>query len=472
LARTADPQHNHHFIYHSFCTRWLFLLPSSRLAFSLTHSPDWSEEMSSTSPEAATVHVLLRQVLRGFYSVRQIIAYDILLKHSSLRDIHLAQLMNITTKDLHKLVAPLQQDRLLQQHTKAEPKTPAELERQKLGVPEFDRKPRQRVFYFVDYRTAVDAIKWRILQLTSKLTKENAADVGGYVCPRCGRRYSTFDAAALLSADGMNFICLDCGSLVQEEKDTNTNENGKEKAKYTRLLSQIDPIVQAMKAVDTIHVPENTFAIALANAIPPFEDAESSADYPSLALNHSSLSKSDLTTTAAAGLTFQIDFSNAQDGPTADEVAKRTAQQAQNALPVWHTESTISGELTHAGARQIDVQPEYRPSLSGLQDEDEKTKKQIKMGDMDAGNQDEIAAYYAAARKNARDNAAADADFSEDDGQWEDSGIGGEATPGVSSNISTPGSEQGPSAPAAAASEGTTGKDDDDDDEDEEFEDV
>jgi transcription initiation factor TFIIE subunit alpha len=442
LARTADPQHNHHFIYHSFCTRWLFLLPSSRLAFSLTHSPDWSEEMSSTSPEAATVHVLLRQVLRGFYSVRQIIAYDILLKHSSLRDIHLAQLMNITTKDLHKLVAPLQQDRLLQQHTKAEPKTPAELERQKL-------------------------------ELTSKLTKENAADVGGYVCPRCGRRYSTFDAAALLSADGMNFICLDCGSLVQEEKDTNTNENGKEKAKYTRLLSQIDPIVQAMKAVDTIHVPENTFNIALANAIPPFEDAESSADYPSLALNHSSLSKSDLTTTTAAGLTFQIDFSNAQDGPTADEVAKRTAQQAQNALPVWHTESTISGELTHAGARQIDVQPEYRPSLSGLQDEDEKTKKQIKMGDMDAGNQDEIAAYYAAARKNARDNAAADADFSEDDGQWEDSGIGGEATPGVSSNISTPGSEQGPSAPAAAASEGTTGKDDDDDDdEDEEFEDV
>jgi transcription initiation factor TFIIE subunit alpha len=427
--------------------------------------------MSSTSPEAATVHLLLRQVLRGFYSVRQIIAYDILIKHSSLRDIHLAQLMNITTKDLHKLVAPLQQDRLLQQHTKTDPKTPAELERQRLGVPEFDRKPRQRVFYFVDYRTAVDAVKWRILHLTSKLTKENAADVGGYVCPRCGRRYSTFDAAALLSADGMNFICLDCGSLVQEEKDTNTNENGKEKAKYTRVLSQIDPIVQAMKAVDTIHVPENTFTIALANAIPPFEDAESSADYPSLAPNHSSLSKSDLTTTAAAGLAFQIDFSNAQDGPTDDEVAKRIAQQAQNALPVWHTESTISGELTHAGTRQIDVLPEYK---SGLQDEDEKTKKQIKMGDMDAGMEDQIAAYYAAARKNARDNAAADADFSEDEGQWEDSGIGGEATPAVSSNISTPGSEQEPSAPPAAAASGKLAEkdDDDDDDEDEEFEDV
>ena len=85
--------------------------------------------------------------------------------------------------------------------------------------------------------------------------------------------------------------------------------------------------------------------------------------------------------------------------------------------------------------------------------------------------EEQIAAYYAAARKNARENAAAeDADFSKDDGQWEDSGIGGEATP--ASIISTPESEQGSSARVAAASGGMAGKHDDDDDEDEEFGDV
>lgn len=173
--------------------------------------------------------------------------------------------------------------------------------------------------------------------MTTKLTKDISTDVGEYVC-YWGRRYSTLDAGALLSADGTNFTCLDCTSLVQEEKDTNVNNNGKEKAKYARLLSQIDPIVQAMKAVDIIHAPEYTFTIALANAIAPFEDAESSADYPSLAPYHQSRSESDVTTTTAvAGSTFHIDFSNAQDGPAADELAKRTAQ---NALPVWHTEST------------------------------------------------------------------------------------------------------------------------------------
>jgi membrane-anchored protein YejM (alkaline phosphatase superfamily) len=61
------------------------------------------------------------------------------------------------------------------------------------------------------------------------------------------------------------------------------NVNGEDKAKYTRLMQQVDPIVRAMKAVDEIHVPENTFVIVLANAIPRFDDAETSLDYANLA---------------------------------------------------------------------------------------------------------------------------------------------------------------------------------------------
>ena len=80
--------------------------------------------MASTSPEAETVHTLLRYVLRGFYNTRQIIAYDILLKHATLRDIHLANLMNLTPKEVHKFLAPLLADSILQQHSKTEPKTP------------------------------------------------------------------------------------------------------------------------------------------------------------------------------------------------------------------------------------------------------------------------------------------------------------------------------------------------------------
>jgi transcription initiation factor IIE alpha subunit len=195
--------------------------------------------------------------------------------------------MNMTPKEVHKFLAPLISDSILQQHSKAEPKTPQEIERGRLGVQEGqERKPRQRVFYFVDYRTAVDGVKWRMVQLTTLLSKDSQTHESQYVCPRCGRRYSTFDAASLLSPDLMSFQCLDCGSTLQEETNSGVDENGEEKAKYARLMQQVDPIVRAMKAVDDIHVPENTFNIALANAIPPFDDVDTSVDYPNLAPTH------------------------------------------------------------------------------------------------------------------------------------------------------------------------------------------
>lgn len=428
--------------------------------------------MASTSSEAETVHTLLRRIVRAFYNTRQIIAYDILLKHSTLRDIHLAQLMNLTPKEVHKFLAPLISDSILHQHSKAEPKTPQEIERGRLGVSEGQeqRKPRQRVFYFVDYRTAVDAVKWRMVQITTLLSKDSQTHESQYVCPRCGRRYSTLDAISLLSPDTMSFICMDCQSVLQEETSTGVDENGEEKAKYARLMQQVDPIVRAMKAVDEIHVPANTFEIALANAIrPPLDDADVTIDYPNVSPTDVP-SKNDVQTTTTAGQAFRIDYSDEQKGPTAEEIEKRAAQQKQNALPVWHTQSTVSGELTHAGSRQTEIQPDYVSSFARVEDE-EKNKAKIKAEAKESGMEDQIAAYYAAAKANAASDAAQfaaeDADFSEDDGNWEDSNIGGT---GVSSAITTPGEANKPNDTNGGQS--AKPDDDDDDDEDEEFEDV
>lgn len=423
--------------------------------------------MAATSPEAATVHSLLRQIVRAFYNTRQIIALDIILKHGTLRDIHVAALMNLTPKEVNKFLAPLVADSILQQHSKAEPKTALELERSRLGVIEPERKPRQRVFYYIDYRTAVDAVKWRMVQLTTLLSKDAQTHESQYVCPRCGRRYSTFDAASLLSADLMSFQCLDCGSTLQEETNVGVDENGEEKEKYAKLMQQVDPIIRAMKAVDEIHVPENTFNIALAGAIPPFDDAEASADYPNLAPTGPT-DENAIPTTTTTGQAFKIDFSGIQEGHSAEDIAKRTAQQQQNALPVWHTQSTVSGELTHAGSRQTEIQPDYVSSLSRVVEDDEKNKDKIKAEAKDVGMEDQIAAYYAAARANAQEDAAQfaaeDADFSEDDGNLES--MGGT---GISSAVSTPSTQ----TPLPSMETQPAAKDDeDDDDEDEEFEDV
>jgi len=425
-----------------------------------------------TTEETETVHTLLRHVTRAFYNTRQIIAYDILLKHSTLRDIHLAQLMNLTPKEVHKFLQPMILDSILQQHSKAEPKTPQEIARNnRLEIPQDqERKPRQRTFYYVDYRTAVDAVKWRIVQLRTLLSKDSQTHESEYVCPRCGRRYSTLDAAQLLSADGSSFQCLDCGSTLQEETNDGVDQNGEEKAKYTRFMGQVDPIVRAMKAVDEIHVPEHTFNIAFENAIPPFNDKITSLDYPNLAPGTDTTSEAQTTT--AASNAIQIDLSDIQQGVSAEEIVKRAAQQQQNALPVWHTQSTVSGELVQVGSRQA----EGRASFSQTFEEEEKNKEKIKKDVRDTGTEDQIAAYYAAVRANAQEDAAQfaaeEAVFSDEDGgDWEDSGV---LDTGFSSTISTPGPAQVQEKPVESGNAQNQRKDDDDDDddEDEEFEDV
>jgi transcription initiation factor TFIIE subunit alpha len=233
-----------------------------------------------------------------------------------------------------------------------------------------------------------------------------------------------------------------------------------------------------MKAVDEIRVPENTFIIAHANAIPPFDDAETTADYPNVAPTTAGTNP-DVETTTTATQSFQIDFSEIKPGTSAEDLAKRTAQQQQNALPEWHLRSTVSGELTHAGSRQTEVQPEYL-SFSRAVEEQEEKKPSVGQA-LDAGTQDEIAAYYAAARANAQQEIAQfeaeEAEFTdEDEGNWEDSNIGGT---GVSSAISTP--ARSAQEPGETTVNGVTepvkqaaddDDDDDDDDEDEEFEDV
>jgi transcription initiation factor TFIIE subunit alpha len=241
-------------------------------------------------------------------------------------------------------------------------------------------------------------------------------------------------------------------------------------------MQQVDPIVRAMKAVDEIHVPENTFEIALANAIrPPLDDADVTLDYPNVSPVDIAGTRNDAQTTTTASQAFSIDFSEDQKGPSAEDIEKRAAQQKQNALPVWHTQSTVSGEPSHAGSRQTEVQPDYMSSSSFSRvveaEEEKKNKAKIKTDAKETGMEDQIAAYYAAAKANAASDAAQfaaeDADFSEDDGNWEGSNIGGT---GVSSAITTPGEANLP----IETNGGETAKpdDDDDDDEDEEFEDV
>ena len=138
-------------------------------------------------------------------------------------------------------------------------------------------------------------------------------------------------------------------------------------------------------------------------------------------IGHSSGSLSN----AAKGVTqasiqrIEVDVTLNEERTAAQQAAdvERKARLAeQNALPVWHTNSTVSGEMTALGSKE-DAARRERGQLVGARADEEEEKKATEAAEMT----DEVAQYYA---QLARDRQQAkeddDDDDDDDEGEFED----------------------------------------------------
>ncbi len=112
---------------------------------------------------------------------------------------------------------------------------------------------------------------------------------------------------------------------------------------------------------------------------------------------------------------IEVDLTSNEEKSAAQQLAEaeRKARLAeQNALPVWHTNSTVSGEVTALGSREEAARRE-RDQLLAVQAEEEEEKKASEAAEMT----DEVAQYYA---QLARDQQKAQQEAAESDEEEED----------------------------------------------------
>ncbi|KAK9433751.1 TFIIE alpha subunit-domain-containing protein [Lipomyces doorenjongii] len=349
------------------------------------------------------VKVLIQFVARSFYETRHIIILDALLRHNVVSDDDLPQMVGIQKKELHKLCAKLRDDRLLKIHTRSEPK-------------EGQQRPVQRTYYYIQYREAVDAIKWRIHKLGETFNDKmrNDVDTQGYVCPLCKRRYSAIDVLPLQAADLSGFVCEDCGSILQDDDDSDELRISQER--LARLMSQIRRIIDTLKKIDDTFIPDNDFDTSLKVAIPTsieIGDTHDKLAYASRGINSSSLS-------------IEVDLSGDKinDVTTQDKIEK--AQQ--NALPVWYQKSTIGIEKSVIDQRDEATVENARENEPIFKREgavkEEPTPTMVEATRADAGldeaaPEDVIAAYYKSLQ-NGEDEEDDDDDEEEEDEEDED----------------------------------------------------
>ncbi|KAF5112039.1 hypothetical protein DV495_004382 [Geotrichum candidum] len=250
-----------------------------------------------------------------------------------LTDDEMAQVLEMQKKDLRGLCAKLKIDHLLTDHIQKE-----------------DGFNRQKTFYYIHYTEAIDAIKWKMHGTVNKIKEDMVSDSHpqGYVCPMCGRRYTTLEVISTQSPDGMSFICDDCQNPLIE--DDTSEESKANQERLRRLMDQLNPIISSLRRIDDTFIAENSFEEALAIAIPPAKSAPT--NYNQHFNTHSRIptGRSALQSQQVGGVSLQVNITSGAE--TAKLERKQEEDKArlaeENALPAWHLESTV-GKSMYAG---------------------------------------------------------------------------------------------------------------------------
>jgi transcription initiation factor TFIIE subunit alpha len=371
---------------------------------------------------------LIRTVVRSFYSnPKQILIIDALLIHSVLHADDLNILLSTQQKEIRKLVAPLKKAQLLDSHSKVEAKVG-----QSRGA--------SRDYYYIPFHPAIDAIKYRITKLTDRVKDlyKPETERKEWRCPRCKSEYDTFQVLTYANDEG--FSCEKCGATLEETPQAKDAAGMIGHEKHSRLMDQLGKILSLMQQVDRLQIPENDFDTAWEKKkeVPRERGQHARREYVSVPGTIKVAKAGRTGPEQIKAETLDINLTSGENHDAADE-ARREAKKAelakQNMLPVWHTQSTVSG-VSAGGVKAEDALVNGAVLKKG-EDIDEK-KSTI-------DEQDDLAAYRAEMQreKEEAERRAAEEDLESDEGDedsFEDvisTGVGtplpGTATPASSS---------------------------------------
>ncbi|KAL4820081.1 TFIIE alpha subunit-domain-containing protein [Aspergillus spinulosporus] len=359
-------------------------------------------------------NTLIRTVARSFYETRHILIVDALFIHSVLHAEDLAFLLGMQQKDLRKLCAKLREDRLIAVNTRAE-------------IRDGSTRPVNREYYYIPLHPVIDAIKYKVSKLTStiKLQYTPSQERKEYICLRCGAEWTELDVLSLYSEEG--FECQNCGAILERTEDVKGSEGidrtGHEK--NSKLMAQLDGMLKLLKQIDSVEIPPNDFDTAWDHKIDVVRNQHTNPTRAAVVVpsKKQEAVRGNLKTDASA---LEISLTSSEEKSAAEqkeEAARKAALEKQNALPVWHTHSTVS--TTAGNVSAIKTEPDVKIKSELLKEEEDQKPNLV---DLD----DKVAAYYAEMEREKALQAQEDASSAEEDSdefdEFEDVGVSASAS--------------------------------------------
>ncbi|KAJ5084189.1 hypothetical protein NUU61_008768 [Penicillium alfredii] len=372
-------------------------------------------------------NTLIRSVARAFYETRHILVVDALFLHSVLHAEDLAFLMGMQQKDLRKLCARLREDRLIAVSTRAE-------------IRDGSTRPVNREYYYIPLHPVIDAIKYKVSKLTSTIKAQYtpSEERKEYICLRCGTEWTELDVLSLVSEEG--FECQNCGAILERTEDVKGVEGidrtGHEK--NSRLMAQLDSMLKLLKQIDSVEIPPNDFDTAWDHKVDVLRNQSIHPIRAAIAVpsKQPNIIRGTMKTDESA---IEISLTSTEEksaAEQAEEVARKAAVEKQNALPVWHTHSTVDADTPGTTHVKSEAGVTVKPDLA---DEDQKPG-------LDALD-DKVAAYYAEMEREKalqaqEDASSAEEDSDEFDEEFED--VGGTSAPSGPNTPATGGPTSAP----------------------------
>ncbi|KAH8082851.1 TFIIE alpha subunit-domain-containing protein [Cristinia sonorae] len=280
------------------------------------------------------LRLLVQYVARAFYEPKFTIVLDQLVRHPVLKDDDLAGRMGLQLKELNKVMAVLENDKLVRIYRQNELKEGAQ---RSVG----------RQYYYIDYQHFCNVVKWRVAEMHRRIDNTLRNELGnkGYICPQCGKAFSPLEADKVIDFMAGTFNCDVCRAELVDNDNAESVRGSKDRMQ--RFNRQMRFILEGLRKTEEMVLPAFDVAMWIKMNIIDVERAKAAAQSGGLKIagEGGGLKHED-----SIGIVLSVDKDEATQRMERDKEA--AAKRQQNILPAWHLKSTISGDLTALGIRE------------------------------------------------------------------------------------------------------------------------